>query len=139
VTCEGRYGLVFLYHLWLLMNFINYPLNMPHYLLHSLYKMSKNFKCEKDDSSIFHHCLIKLIIVHYLSLRGDCWQSFLSRNGFATPECVQQDKVVVTENIVGPVVSFYPMSNPQISPTLIYPIPWPTRVLKEILRPLRSL
>jgi hypothetical protein len=41
VTCEGRYGLVFLYHLWLLMNFIDYPLNMPHYLLRSLYKMSK--------------------------------------------------------------------------------------------------
>ena len=41
VTCEGRYGLVFLYHLRLLMNFIDYPLNMPHYLLQSLYKMSK--------------------------------------------------------------------------------------------------
>jgi hypothetical protein len=41
VTCEGRYGLVFLYHLRLLMNFIDYPLNMPHYLLRSLYKMSK--------------------------------------------------------------------------------------------------
>jgi hypothetical protein len=31
VTCEGRYGLVFLYHLWLLMNFMGYPLNMLHY------------------------------------------------------------------------------------------------------------
>ena len=41
VTCEGRYGLVFLYHLRLLINFIDYPLNMPHYLLRSLYKMSK--------------------------------------------------------------------------------------------------
>jgi hypothetical protein len=30
VTCEGRYGLVFLYHLRLLMNFMGYPLNMPH-------------------------------------------------------------------------------------------------------------
>jgi hypothetical protein len=53
VTCEGRYGLVFLYHLRLLMNFIDYPLNMPHYLLHSLYKMSKRFKHEKADSSLF--------------------------------------------------------------------------------------
>jgi hypothetical protein len=41
VTCEGRYGLVFLYHLRLLMNFIDFPLNMPHYLLRSLYKMAK--------------------------------------------------------------------------------------------------
>jgi hypothetical protein len=44
VTCEGRYGLVFLYHLRLLMNFIGYPLNMPHYLLRSL------TRCPKDSS-----------------------------------------------------------------------------------------
>jgi hypothetical protein len=64
VTCEGRYGLVFLYHLWLLMSFIDFPLNMPHFLLRSLYKMAKHFKREKADSSLFHHCLIKIIVVH---------------------------------------------------------------------------
>jgi hypothetical protein len=41
VTCKGRYGLVFLYHLWMLMNFIDFPWNMPHYLLRILYKMAK--------------------------------------------------------------------------------------------------
>jgi hypothetical protein len=107
VTCEGWYGLVFLYHLRLLMNFIGYPLNMPHYLLRSLYNMSKRFKHEKADSSLFHHGLIKLIIVHHLSLHGDCWQAFLSRNGFATPESVQVDKVVVTKTLVGPAVPFH--------------------------------
>jgi hypothetical protein len=113
VTCEGRYGLVFLYHLRLLMNFIDYPLNMPHYPLCSLYKMSKDFKREKDDSSLFHHCLIKVIIVHHLSLSGDYWQAFLSRNGFATPECVQVDKVVVNETLVVPAVP---------PPTLLPPV-----------------
>jgi hypothetical protein len=44
VTCEGRYGLVFLYHLRLLMNFMGYPLNMPFYFQRSLYKMAKRFK-----------------------------------------------------------------------------------------------
>jgi hypothetical protein len=44
VTCEGRYGLVFLYHLRLLMIFIGYPLNMPFYFHRSLYKMSKRYK-----------------------------------------------------------------------------------------------
>jgi hypothetical protein len=44
VTCEGRYRLVFLYHLRLLMNFIGYPVNMPFYFQRSLYKMSKRFK-----------------------------------------------------------------------------------------------
>jgi hypothetical protein len=33
ITCEGRYGLVFLYHLQLLMSFIDFPLNMPYFLL----------------------------------------------------------------------------------------------------------
>lgn len=113
VTCEGHYGLVFLYHLRLLMNFIDYPLNMPHYLFRSLYNMSKRFKHEKADSSLFHHWLIKVLIVHHLKLSGDCWQAFLSRNGFATPECAQIDKVVVTETLVVPTVS---------SPTLLPPV-----------------
>jgi hypothetical protein len=44
VTCEGRYGFVFLYHLCLLMIFIGYPLNIPFYFHRSLYKMSKRYK-----------------------------------------------------------------------------------------------
>jgi hypothetical protein len=108
MTCEGRYGLIFLYHLQILMNFIEYPLNMPYYLLCSLYKMSKRFKSEKDDSILFHHCLIKIIIVHHLSLSGDYWQAFLSRNSFTTPGCVQVDKVVVTETLVVPPPTLLP-------------------------------
>jgi hypothetical protein len=64
VTCEGRYGLVFLYHLWLFMSFIYFPLNMPHFLLRSLYKKAKRFKREKADYSLFHHCLIKIIVIY---------------------------------------------------------------------------
>ena len=63
--------------------------------------MSKRFKSEKADSSLFHHGLIKIIIIHHLSLSGDSWQAFLSRNGFATPKSVQVDKVVVTKTLVG--------------------------------------
>jgi hypothetical protein len=124
VTCEGRYGLVFLYHLRLLMNFMGYPLNMPHYFLRSLYKMSKRFKREKADSSLFHHGLIKLIIVHHLSLHGDNWQAFLSRNGFANPESAQIDKVVVSETLVGPAVPFHillPPVKPSVFPDIDLP------------------
>jgi hypothetical protein len=42
-----------------------------------------------------------------LSLSGDSWQAFLSRNGFATPEFFQVDKLVVTETLVGPAVPFH--------------------------------
>jgi hypothetical protein len=117
MTCEGHYGLVFLYHLQLLMNFIDFPLNIPHYLLHILYKMSKRFKREKADSSLFHHYLIKIIIVYHLRLSGDYWQALLLRNGFATTECIQVDKVVVTETLVGPVVP-----PPTLLPTCWQPI-----------------
>jgi hypothetical protein len=44
VTCEGCFGLVFLYHLRLLMIFMGFPLNMLYYLLRSLYKMGKRYR-----------------------------------------------------------------------------------------------
>jgi hypothetical protein len=84
VTCEGHYGLVFLYHIRLLMHFIGFQLNMPFYLLRSLYKMSKRYKRQSLDSSIFHHGLIKILLIHHLTTVGDCWDGFLTRNGFAT-------------------------------------------------------
>jgi hypothetical protein len=42
VTCEGRYGFVFLFHLRLLMIFMGFELSMPHYLHRSLFKMAKD-------------------------------------------------------------------------------------------------
>jgi hypothetical protein len=41
VTCEGRYGFIFLFHLRLLMVFMGFELNMPYYLHRSLFKMDK--------------------------------------------------------------------------------------------------
>jgi hypothetical protein len=40
-----------------------------------------------------------------LKLNGDCWEAFLLRNGFASPEIGQVDKSVVTETLVGLVIS----------------------------------
>jgi hypothetical protein len=76
ITCEGRYGLVFLYHVRLLMHFIGFHLNMSFYLLRSLYKMSKRYKKKNLDSSLFHHGLIKLLLVHHLKTLGDDWDGF---------------------------------------------------------------
>jgi hypothetical protein len=83
VTCEGRYILVFLYHIPLLMHLIGFELGMPFYLLRSLYKMSKRYKRQSVDSSLFHHGLIKILLIHHLSTVGDCWDIFLIRNGFS--------------------------------------------------------
>jgi hypothetical protein len=83
VTCEGLYRLVFLYHIRLLMHFIGFELSRPFYLLKSLYKMSKRYKRLSVDSSMFHHGLIKIMLIHHLSTVGDCWNKILIRNGFS--------------------------------------------------------
>jgi hypothetical protein len=140
ITCEGRYGLVFLYHLRLLMSFIDFPLNVPHFLLRSLYKMAKRFKREKDDSSLFHHCLIKIVIVHRLRLSGDCWEDFFLRNGFASPKIGQVDKTVVTETLVGPVgppPTLLPSVEPSTYPNDNLPHTLPDSCLKDSVKPIK--
>jgi hypothetical protein len=71
VTCEGRFGLVFPYHVRLLMHFIGFPLNVSFYLSRSLYKMLKRYKKQSFESSLFHHGLIKMLLVHRLTILGD--------------------------------------------------------------------
>jgi hypothetical protein len=86
--------------------------------------MYKRFKREKADSSLLHHGLIRLIVVHHLNLHGDNWQAFLSRNGFAGPESVQIDKAVVSEIMVGPPVPFHvllPPPKPSVCPDIDLP------------------
>jgi hypothetical protein len=123
------------------MNFIDFPLNIPHYLLRSLYKMSKRFKREKADASIFHHCLIKIVIVHHLILSGDCWQAFLLRNGFVTPKCVQVDKTVVTETLVGSAVpppTLLPPIKPSNCPNIDIPDTIPDPCSKDNAKTIRK-
>jgi hypothetical protein len=106
------------------MNFMGYLLNMPFYFQCSIYKMAKMFKREKADSSLFHHGLIKLIVVHHLNLHDDIWQAFLSRNGFVDSESIQVDKSVVSETKVGPPVPFHallPSPKPSVSPNINLP------------------
>jgi hypothetical protein len=66
------------------MHFIGYELNMPFYLLRNMYKMSKRFKRQSLNSSLFHHGLNKILLIHHLTTVGDCWDDFLTRNGFVT-------------------------------------------------------
>jgi hypothetical protein len=69
--------------------------------------MSKRFKKEKADSSLFHHGLIKLIIVYHLSLHGDSWTTFVARNGFEDTNPIQVDKPVVSDVKAGPPIPFH--------------------------------
>jgi hypothetical protein len=86
--------------------------------------MSKRFKRKKADSSLFHHGLIKLIIVYHLSLHGDSWRAFIARNGFDDTDPVQVDKPVVNETKAEPPVPFHallPPPKPSVDPDVDLP------------------
>jgi hypothetical protein len=51
--------------------------------------MSKRYKKQNLDSSLFHHGLIKLLLVHHLKTLGDDWDGFIARNGFVTVNPVE--------------------------------------------------
>jgi hypothetical protein len=69
--------------------------------------MSKRFKRQKADNSLFHHGLIKLIVDYHLSLHGDSWRAFIARNGFEDTDPVQVDKPVVIETKAEPPVPLH--------------------------------
>jgi len=71
--------------------------------------MGKRFRIKKSDSSLFHHGLIKIVIVHQLQLNNDCWDAFVLRNGFGNSELGQVDKPVITETLVKPTTSHPPL------------------------------
>jgi hypothetical protein len=103
ITCEGRYGFVFLFHLCLLMVFMGFELNMPHYLHRSIFKMAKRYKRNQADTSLFHVGLIKMLVVSELGLRRDSWQNFLNRNGFEESNPPPVDKPMVSEDKTTPI------------------------------------
>jgi hypothetical protein len=114
------------------MSFIGFPLNMPYYLLRSLYKMGKRFRKQRFYSSLFHHGLIKIILIHQLQSKNNCWDAFISRNGFGNNELGQVDKSVIVETLVNPTASSPPLQAYDFSPNnepLTYPdvIQWDDR------------
>jgi hypothetical protein len=103
VTCEGRYGFVFLFHLRLLMVFMGFELSMPHYLHRSLFKMAKKYKRSQADTSLFHVGLIKMLVVYELGLCRDSWHDFLNCNGFEESNPLQVNKPMVSESKSTPI------------------------------------
>lgn len=72
ITCEGRYAVIFIYHVRLLSHlFEDRRINIPHLLRLSLYKMATGvqFESKNPKTPIYHHSLIKMIVVAELSKR----------------------------------------------------------------------
>jgi hypothetical protein len=122
VTCEGRYGFVFLFHLRLLMVFMGFELSLPHYLHRSLFKMAKKYKRSQADTSLFHVGLIKILVVYELGLRRNSWPDFLNRNGFEESSPPQIDKPVVSESKSTPVPYSVLLPEPKPDPSANSPM-----------------
>ena len=79
-TCKGRYHKVYTYHFKLFLHFTGIiSLDLPFYLLRSLAKMSDKvqMKVESCETSLFHHGLVKLIVLHELQKANRDWVEFL--------------------------------------------------------------
>jgi hypothetical protein len=103
ITCEGKNGFIFLFHLRLLMVFMGFELNMPHYLHRSIFKMANRYKQDQADTSLFHVGLIKMLVVSELGLCRDSWQNFINRNGFEESKPPPIDKPMVSEDKTTPI------------------------------------
>lgn len=79
ITCEGRYSLILAFHVRLLMVFEGRAINLPHFLLKSLSKMSKAYQRTSNPQSLFHHGLICIILKHELVKYHISWERFLSK------------------------------------------------------------
>lgn len=83
VTCEGRYSIVYLYHITLLLHIKKQCIiSLPYFLLQSLTKMSKTIQKQKgnEDKSLYHFGLIKILIEDEMQRRGKTWKEFLTAN-----------------------------------------------------------
>jgi hypothetical protein len=86
ITCEGRYYVFKAYPFWLLSHFqFNKPLNFPFYFLKSLEKMSSQVRKDvtHPHNNLFHHELIKLLVLAELEKQGKMWDEFTYQ--FANP------------------------------------------------------
>jgi hypothetical protein len=137
LTCEGRYGFVFLFHLRLMMVFMGFELSLPHYLHRSLFKMAKKYKRSQADTSLFHVGLIKILDFYELGLCRDSWPDSLNRNGFEESNPPPIDKPVVSESKTIPIP--YSVLLPKPKPDSIVNSPMAvTKVAKPLTTESRS-
>jgi hypothetical protein len=83
LTCEGRYAVTFIYHLNLLSHFEGgSQIDFPHFLWISLKNMARGVRLvsKKPETSLHHHGLIKILVVHSLRTQGGSWKQLLQHN-----------------------------------------------------------
>jgi len=86
ITCDGRYGHMFRYQVWFLRHLNGeIKVNLPHFLLQSLTKMSKKVQKYPNsaDSSLIHQSLITMLLCKALEGENILVYDFLAMSGFS--------------------------------------------------------
>ena len=100
ITCEGRFALVFKYHVRFLQHLNQQSkMNLPFFFLKILQKTSNRIKWHMDNSnkSIFHHGLIKLIVCIVLQKKSRTWDHFLFWSCFPNKQEYQARKILMSK------------------------------------------
>jgi hypothetical protein len=79
-TCEGRFNMLYQYHIRLLLHFTSKDsMNIHFYLLKSMGKISDRVQAKSKvvDTSVFHSGLIKMLVMEELKKRNISWEYFI--------------------------------------------------------------
>jgi hypothetical protein len=120
ITYEGRYSTFKACHFRLLAHFLfNKPLNFPFYFLKSLEKMSSQVRknVTNPHNNLFHHGLIKLLVLAELEKQGQTWDAFIYQ--FANPHLtIRTNKNPLSLITVSPSKPLSPRTPNPLAPTL---------------------
>ena len=112
-TCEGRYSRLYSYHIRLLMHFTRVKmLHFPYYLYRSIdkiYSVLQRRNYSQQMKILFHHSLIKMVVLHQLEQKGITWEVFITHEVFTNPHPHHQQNL--------PSSSHPPPSTPPSPPT----------------------
>ena len=107
-TCEGRFSRLYRYHVRLLMHFTSTKtLNLSNFLFRSLVKMTEKIQTmgKAHITNLFHHSLIKILVVHQLSAKKVTWKTFLEKLKTAPMEVGSSRKHVEFSKVARPEVT----------------------------------
>jgi hypothetical protein len=80
-TCEGRFNMIYQYHIRLFLHFTGKDLmNIPFYLFRSMGKMVDRVQAKSKavDTSVFHSGMIRMLFMEELKKRNIAWEKFIA-------------------------------------------------------------
>lgn len=94
ITREGHFELIFLFHMRLLGQFRDDHIKLPYFLTMSLIKMSMaaQDRASNIEEILYHHGLVKIIMLEVLQKHSKTWEAFLQENGFTYPGLLEANK-----------------------------------------------